>query len=348
MADTRRKRTGTGPKGRASDRVVAVTGAFGHLGRRLLMRLELDPEIDRIVAIDVKNALALAEDETQPAALLRDHPRLSAHELDLTTPGADRELSEILRRERVGSLIHLAFLSTPTHALELAHELETIGTLYALHAAAEARLHGLISLSSTMCYGARADNPAWITEDQPLRPPSSRTLRDKTEADDQARRFQAEHPEVAVAVARLGAWVPGAPDHFWTRLLSRRLVPAVLGYDPLLQFLHADDAATALHALWKSKARGAYNVVGRGVLPFSHVLTRLSRIPLYLPAGLGDGLIGALWSAQLVDMPKHFLEYLRWSWVCDDTRLREATGFVPHHDVDAVLMRFRAALANRG
>jgi UDP-glucose 4-epimerase len=326
-------------------RIVAVTGAFGSLGRRVVRLLEQDPDVERVVAIDVRSAMELAERDGEPMdprRYLEAHRRLSAHTLDLTAAGADRELASVLATERAGSVIHLAFLSSPTHALEMAHELETIGTMYVLHACAQARIKQLVSLSSAMCYGARPDNPAWITESQPLRPPPSRSLRDKAEADRQVQRFRAEQPDAVVAIARVGAVLGSAPDHFWTRTFARPVVPAALGYDPLMQLLLVEDAAFALHALWKAKADGPFNVVGRGVLPLSHILTRLGRAPLYLPAGLGQTLIRALWSAQLVDMPPRFLDFLRWSWVCDGERLRAATGFAAAHDISTTLGIFQS------
>ena len=326
-------------KYRGSDRVVAVIGAFGFLGRRVLARLEDDPEVDRIVAVDVRSGVSSLDDgkADNHRAVLLQHPTVSAHILDLTTPGADRELADILRTEDAGALFHLAFLSTPTHHLEMAHELETIGTHYVLNAAREAGITRLVSLSSTMCYGARADNPAFLNEQHPLRPPPSRTLKDKADADEQARRFAADNKDIAVAVARLGAMVPTAKDHFWTRIFSRRFVPAVLGYDPLLQLMHPDDAVEALLAIWKSGARGAVNVVGKGYLPLSHILTRLERAPLYLPAGIGKSIIGTLWHAQLIDMPPHFFGFLRWPWLADDTKLKSLTGFIARHDLATVL-----------
>ncbi len=336
-------------KHRGSDRVVAVIGAFGFLGRRLLTRLEGDPDVDGIVAVDVRSGIASLDDgdENDHRAVLLRHPKVSAHTLDLTTPGADRELADILRTEDAGALFHLAILSTPTHHQEMAHELETIGTHYVLNAAREAGITRLISLSSTMCYGARPDNPAFLNEDHPLRPPPSRTLKDKADADEQVRRFAAEHKDIDVTIARLGALLPTAKDHFWTRIFSRRLVPAVLGYDPMMQFLHPDDAVEALLRLWQTQARGPVNVVGRGHLPLSHILTRLERVPLYLPAAIGSSIIGTLWQAQLIDMPQHFFGFLRWAWLADDKRLRSLTGFSPRHDLSTVLTVAAAARASK-
>ncbi len=332
------------PKQQSSERVVALTGAFGALGRRLLKLLEDDDSVDKIVAIDVRSALTLLEDNDDSTSVVLKHPKLSAHTLDLTTPGTDTELAELLRSERTGSVFHLALLSTPTHHTEHAHELETIGTHYVCNAAAAAGVARLVSVSSTMCYGARPDNPAFLTEQHPLRPPQARSLRDKAQADADVLRFGAEHPDAAVCVARLGAVVPTVRDHFWTRLLSRRVVPCVLGYDPLLQFLHPDDAAYALYALWQSRAKGAVNVVAKGRLPLSHILTRLRRMPLYLPVALGEPIVSALWQAQLAEIPASYFSFLRWSWLADDTLLPKLTGFTPKHDLHTILTIMRAAI----
>ncbi len=327
-----------------SPRVVAVTGAFGWFGRKIITALEARADIEKVVAVDVRSPLVLAEREgqsTDPAEYLARHRKLSAHQIDLTEAGADRELVDVFTREEVGVVLHLAFLNQPTHALEMAHELETIGTMYVLNAVAKSSVRHVVSLSSTMCYGAHADNPGWLTEDQPLRPPQSRFVRDKADADRQARTFAEQNPGVGVCVLRMCPIVGGSADHFWTRTLSRLLVPRAAGYDPLFQFLHADDAVRAILLALSTKVRGAYNVVGRGVLPLSHVVKRLDRTGLPFPAGIGRTLVGALWSAQLVDVPPGFVDYFRWPFVADGRRFEQAAGFRPMKDVDEALAALR-------
>lgn len=317
----------------AGGRVVAITGAFGSLGRQLIRRLEDDPAVERIVAIDVRTATEMAEREgesTEPAELLERHARLSAHQLDLTAPGAATDLVEILKTEGVDALCHLAMLSTPTHHSEMAHELETIGTMYVLHAVAAAGVGQLLSLSSTMCYGAWHDNPAWLTEEHPLRGPGDvRFLDDKIDADRQVQRFADGHPEVRCAIVRVGATVGSRARRLWARLFYRPLVPTVLGYDPLFQLLHAEDAVTGLHAVIKRAPSGVFNLVGRGVLPLSQIISGLGRRHVPLPATVARTGLAAAWSAQLGDLPPGLVEFLRWSWICDGQKIEREAGFLP-------------------
>lgn len=343
---SQRKAPSTSSTREGRGRVVAITGAFGFFGRRLIRQLEADPSVERVVAIDIRSPMELAEREgepTDPAAYLAAHSRLSAHQLDLTAPGADRELRGILESEGADALCHLAFLSNPTHARELAHELENIGTMYVLNAVRAANVRRLLTLSTTMVYGARHDNPAWITEGHALQgPDDSRFIRDKREADLATLRFGAQHPDVKVAVARVGVVLGSGIRSFWARYFGRPLVPTVLGYDPLFQVLHADDAVRGLKAVLDSLERadapgGAYNVVGRGVLPLGRVIKGLGRRSLPLPATVGSGLLTTLWNFQVAEMPPSFVEYLRWSWVCDGRRMREELGFVPERTTAEVV-----------
>lgn len=340
MASRKRKR-------KVSGRVVAITGGLGFLGRRLISALEADDRCERVIAIDARHPIELLHREGLGPEAAAERPKVSVFQVDLTERDTDAELTSIFQREGVDTVCHLAFLSNPTHNLTIAHELETIGTMYVLHAVEAAGIKRLLSLSSTMCYGAHHDNPAWLTEDHPLRGQhGSRFVTDKLDAEQQVTRFSDGHPNVAVAVARLGAMLGGSSTrNFWTRYFTRPVVPTVLGYDPLFQFLHASDAVDGLFSLALSDVTGTFNLVGRGVLPLSAVIARLGRRPLPLPAGFGEGAVRTLWRAQLLEMPPRFVDYLRWPWVADGARLEDALGFVPAHGLLEVLDAVREEFA---
>ena len=103
--------------------------------------------------------------------------------------------------------------------------------------------------SFTVVYGARGRNPSFLTEDPPL--PGERGLswvRDKLEAEEHAASFAARYPEMVVTVLRLAPLLGPGVDTFYTRVFDKRVVPCVIGYDPLVQLLHPDDAADAMLA----------------------------------------------------------------------------------------------------
>src|SRR3954469_7399540 len=90
-------------------RVVAVTGAYSFQGAELIKRLEEDRRYFRVVAIDIR----------KPSFPLT---KTQFHKVDLTLPTADAEIAQILKRERVETFVHTAFLSSPTHNSTWAHE----------------------------------------------------------------------------------------------------------------------------------------------------------------------------------------------------------------------------------
>lgn len=332
---------------RGKGRVVAVTGAFGFLGRKLIHLLEEDSRVKKIVALDVRSPLELALREGEPAdaaSMLSSHPLLSAHTVDLTVDTAAAELEDILAHEGVDTVVHLAFLSGPTQALDFAHELETIGTLSALHAAAAAGARRFVSLSTTMAYGAHGDNHALLREEHKLRGKRSAPfVADKVDADLQVLKFADTHPDLACAVLRMAPLVGGGARNFWTRTLTKKAVPTVLGHDPLLQTLHPQDAARALHLAVFSKAKGAFNVVGEGVMPLSKVLDVTGAQAVPLPMRMGSLLMNTLYSAQIMHMPSSLRDYLRWSFVADGSRAKDKLGFVADHDVESCLKSARKA-----
>src|SRR4051794_21810104 len=109
---------------RAEGRVVAVTGTTSFVGQNLIALLEEDETVERVVAIDVR----------APSA----GPKTRFYEVDLTQPPAEARLAEIFAAERVRTLVHLAFQSSPSHATAYAHELESVGTMHLLVAARQA------------------------------------------------------------------------------------------------------------------------------------------------------------------------------------------------------------------
>src|SRR5438067_6411672 len=134
---------------------VSVTGATGDLGGLLLPRLEADPRVESILAIDL----------AKPSA---HGPKVEYRRVDLTAASGERDLQDALREAKVDALYHLAFISGRVHSAAFAHELEVIGSMHVLTAAGALGLSRLIVPSMTALYGARASNAALIREDAPL------------------------------------------------------------------------------------------------------------------------------------------------------------------------------------
>jgi len=316
--------------------VVALTGACSFLGKELIRRLEEDRRYARVIALDIRKP-EIALDKTE------------FHALDLTSPTADAEIVGLLADRGVDTFVHAAFLSYPTHASEWAHELEDVGTMHVFNALAELRPARAIMLSTTLVYGASPANPNFLAEDAALHGHTdSRFINDKVRAEEQARRFAAEHPELAVSVLRFCPLLGPTVANFFTRFFSRPISPVLMGYDPLMQFIHERDAARALKLAVDREARGAYNIVGKGVLPYTTVLALMGKLPLPLPHFLARPLSRALWATQVFDSPPSFLDFLRFLCVADGRRARAELGFAATFGIKRTIHDFLGVTSEGG
>jgi UDP-glucose 4-epimerase len=296
---------------------IAITGLRTFVGQRLAQRLvQSRPEL-RVIGIDVR----------RPYRLEGLEGRVRFHRVDLSDPTADGRLADVLTRERVDAVVHTAFRDEPTPDLEADHELETIGSLHVMNACAAAKVPKLVVASSTMLYGPWPDNPNFLTEAHELRGhPDAHCVRNRIEVESLLRGFERRHPDTAVTVLR-SCWVMG-PNVYdaVVRYFARPVVPLVLGYDPLLQFVHEDDLVYAFECAVLGAHAGVYNVVGRGVLPVSTLLRQAGRRIVPVPATLLYRLGAYPSQAQTGDRPAGFYDYLRYLWVADGARGWEAFG----------------------
>ena len=307
---------------------IAITGASSFLGERLLRRLIRDGHGDDLAVIDI----------AEPAI---SEGAIHFCKLDLTEPAADQAMLDLLKDLGIETLVHMAFFTSPRRDTTNAHEQESIGTLAALAAAAAANVKNVVMRSFTLVYGARALNPALIREDTPLPPRAPLGwLRDKVEAEEHAASFAKRYPEMAVRVLRFAPLLGPNVRTFYSRIFDRRLVPTLLGYDPLLQLLDPDDAEDALVRATLSDARGAFNITPRGVLTLAAAIHLSGKVPAPVPHLAAYWTTDALYAAGLVEAPSGFIDYVRYPCVADGGRAKRELGFEARHSSREALDRY--------
>jgi UDP-glucose 4-epimerase len=238
-------------------------------------------------------------------------------------------------------VVHLAFASNPTQATAWAHELESLGTMNLLNACRKQRVARVVMGSTTLVYGPNPGNPNFLTEAHPARGLyGAPYIDDKLDAG-------LEQPGTHTLILRLAPVLGPTVDNFVVRWLSRRMVPTVLGFDPLVQFVHEVDAVAALRLAIESEASGTYNIVSRGVLPLSTVVKLAGRLALPLPYRLLRRLTALMWVAQLGDAPPAFVATLRYLCVADGSRAERELGFVPAYSGRDAVLDFEGALRLR-
>jgi UDP-glucose 4-epimerase len=307
---------------------VAVTGTASFLGGRILRRLVEARGADEIVAVDIASP---------PATLQGVRHRM----VDLTLPGADQRLVDVFEEEDVDTVIHAAFFTNPRRDAAYSHELESIGTLHLAAAAAASGVKHLILRSFTAVYGARGRNPNFLTEEHPVDSGSRLAwVRDKVEAEEHAFSFARRYPTLGVSVLRFALLFGPGVHTFYTRIFSKRVVPVVLGYDPLIQLLHPDDALDAVDACLAAGPVGIVNVVPRDTVTLLTALHLSDKLTVPVPHLVAYPVADFWWASGVGEGPGGFVDYVRFLFVAEGEKARRALGFDPRYTSREALTAF--------
>src|ERR1044072_6087624 len=172
-----------------------VTGVSRYLGGRFTQLLQADPDISRVIGVDV----------VPPKADLGDAEFVRA---DLRNPVIGR----VIARAEVDAVVHMAVLATPLDAAGRAmmKEINVIGTMQLLAACQKApSVRKLVVKSSTAVYGSSPQDPALFTEDlEPNAMARSGSAKDSVEVEGYVRGLARRRPDLGGTTPRLAHSLP--------------------------------------------------------------------------------------------------------------------------------------------
>ncbi|MBI4577433.1 MAG: NAD-dependent epimerase/dehydratase family protein [Planctomycetes bacterium] len=212
------------------------------------------------------------------------------------------------------------------------------GTVEALETAARSGVRKLVLRSSTLLYGPRPENPGFLPESARLRAePEDPRLRGLLEVEHLATGLTARYPGLVVSLLRMAEVLgPGSAGPV-AEYLRSQAVPTVMGFDPMVQLIHEEDAIEALVHAVRVDCRGPVNVAARPVLPLRRVVLLAGRVSAPILNPLTSGLLRLADRAGLGRRLPLAVEYLTYPCVADDRRMRSDLGFEPAHSaVDAI------------
>jgi UDP-glucose 4-epimerase len=256
---------------------VLVTGVASPWGAALARRLAADGDVAHVVGLD---------DRPVPDDLGGAEGRVEVVTADLRSPA----LGGVVAATGADVVVHddLLQFPEPGRPARALHDHNVVGTLQLL-AALEAlpRLRALVVRGSAAVYGAEPADPAFFTEDLAGRtPPRTRFARDVTELERLVEGFARRHPHVTTTMLRLQPVVGAGLDTPVARLVRLPVVPTVLGFDPRIQLLDAEDAVGALARAVHHPVRGAVNVAAPGTIGLTKMLRMAGKLTLPLAGPL--------------------------------------------------------------
>jgi nucleoside-diphosphate-sugar epimerase len=298
---------------------VAVTGASGLLGQRLLPLLDAGG-FGRVVGLDVRD----------PARQVR---HLQFHRVDVS--GGD--LRPVL--EGVDVVVHLAAIVGSIPDTTLMERVNVEGFRRVLDAAAAVGVRKVVRASSAAVYGAWPNNPVPLSEDAPLRPsPGYAPAAFDAECERLLVDWSAQRDGRVASRLRLAPVVGTGAQTLFAHAVVGQPPVVVRGAAPPVQVLHLDDAAGALALAATSDLDGAYNVGADGWLSHEDALALVGRRQMPgLPYEAAQRVLAALWATGFGDAPPSVLPYLVHPWVVANDRIKRA-GWQPRHTNEEALL----------
>jgi len=252
-----------------------------------------------------------------------------------------RPAEDVFRTERPDALVHLATVTHVSAGPQERYRINLRGTRTVLDHCHKYGVQHAVFVGRHTFYGAAADMPVYHNEaDPPLAVSTFPALADLVAADLFAGSALWRFPEMDTAVLRLCYTLGDSGRGTLGSFLRGPRVPTVLGFDPLYQFIHEEDAARAIFETLEHKLRGVFNVAGPQPVPLSLLIRATGRQNLPIPEPLYHLALGRF---GLPKLPRGATAHVKYPIIVDDEAFRRATGFAHRFDEIETMQAFARA-----
>ncbi|WP_395693277.1 SDR family oxidoreductase [Piscinibacter sp.] len=297
---------------------VLVTGGNGYLGHQVVAALAGMPhEVAAVVSLDLR---AAPPERSVPGVL------------QASADIRDADLAALLREHNIDTVVHLAAIVTPgRHSnRELEYQVDVVGTRNVLQACVDAGVKRLVVSSSGAAYGYHADNPAWLSEDAPLRGNEEFAYSwHKRLVEEMLAEARRTHPALEQVVLRIATILGETVANQITALFDKPRPLAVAGSDSPFVFVWDQDVVGVIVQAVRGAPAGVYNVAGDGALSIHQIAAHMGKRCRVLPPAL---LAAALWLGRRLGLTQYGpeqLRFLQYRPVLDNRRLKEVFGYRP-------------------
>jgi len=301
---------------------VLITGIAGNLGR--LVATQLLEQGHEVLGIDRRPWPNAPEGIRVFQADIRKRPA-----------------EDVFRTQRPEALIHLA---TVTHLTLPSRDRDRVnlgGTQAVFDHCNAYGVRQAVFVGRHTYYGAASDSPLYHSESEPpMGVHSFPELADLVAADLYAGSALWRFPQLDTAVLRFCYSLGPRAQGTLAAYLRGPRVPTVLGFDPLFQFMHEEDAARAIVTAQAHSLRGVYNVAGPAPVPLSVIIRETGRTNVPLPVPLFKLSLGRF---GFPNLPSDAIDHIKFPVVMDASAFRSATAFEHRYSEDETLHAFRDA-----
>jgi UDP-glucose 4-epimerase len=316
---------------------VVVVGATGNVGTSVVEALAADPAVTEIVGVSRRTPSSWQPSKTRFETADVRSPEIAQH-----LQGAD-------------AVVLLTWAFQPTHRPLDTWDINVLGSMNTLEAAADAGVRTVVYASSLAAYSpgpGRHVDESWPTHSVP----TAAYGREKAYLERYLDAYELRHPEVRVARMRTCFIFKRTSASEQRRIFAGPLVPRALlrpGRLPVLplpaglrfQAMHGEDAGEAYRLALLSDARGAYNVAADPIIDGAALGKLLEARAVQLPKQAVSAAMASAWRLRLIPSDESLLKLFLSLPTLDSSRIRAELGWEPRHSGADALREVMEAMA---
>lgn len=304
-------------------KTVLVTGAAGALAKRVIARLH---GRYHVVAVDFRRKV-----ETDAG--------IPSYKVEMEKRGFE----DIFLNHKIDAVLHIGRIFAHESSRDRRYNANVLGSKKLLELCRKYGVGQVLIHSTYYVYGASAYNPALLDEDHPLKASEvTMDLVDSVELESLANIYLWKHPELNITILRpCNVLGPGVRNSM-SLLLSHTYTPVLLGFSPMMQFLHVDDMADAMVLAFEKNKPGIYNVAPDDYIPYQRAVEEcgcrklpVPGIPPVVPKFMSSLLN---WGAFF---PPYLINYFKYPVILDGRLFVETFGWKPKRNLNDIFTYYR-------
>jgi UDP-glucose 4-epimerase len=303
-------------------KTVLITGAAGALAQQVINRLKKDCHI---VAVDFR--------------------KISYHGDDIPSYKVDfnkRVFEDLFKHHDFDSVIHLGRISSSEETRMRRYNANVLGTQKLLDLSHKYGIGNIIVLSTYHVYGASPYNPALIDETAPLKAAElTMDLVDSVELENLANIYLWRYPDLNITILRPCNIVGPGVRNTISSLLSSKYTPTLMGFSPIMQFIHIDDMANAVTLAHNQRTRGVYNVSTNDWVSYHDALAYCGckEIPIPSIPPLIPRVVTSILNLKM--FPSYLVNYFKYPVVIDGEHFNKTFNFKAKHPIKEIFRTYR-------
>ena len=243
----------------------------------------------------------------------------------------DKELWQHLDQHQITTVIHLAaILDSQSSSRAFQYEVDVLGTQNILEACLKVKAKRIVISSSGAAYGYYADNPEWLTEEDPPRGNDVFAYSaHKRLVEEMLATYRSKHPELEQVIFRVCTILGATTQNLITNLFDKKRVLGIKNHLSPYVFIWDEDVAACMCQAVFSQQTGIYNLAGDGAITNPNLAKILSKSYLSIPAAVLKIVLRIGNKLGLTQYGPDQILFIQYRPVLDNRKLKNIFGYTP-------------------